>query len=65
MVHALLYDPRLTVGELARITQASEITTRSTLTGLVEGRVSEDDADRTAVPVGMRTHSNRPSSFCS
>ena len=41
IVHALLDDPRLTVGELARITQASEIATRSTVTRLVEGGVVE------------------------
>ena len=41
IVHALLDYPRLTVGELSRITQASEISTRNTLTRLVEGGVVE------------------------
>ena len=41
VVHALLDDPKLTSGELARITQAGEIATRSTLTRLVEGGVVE------------------------
>jgi ATP-dependent DNA helicase RecG len=41
IVHALLDDPRLTVGELARLTQASEIATRSTLARLVESGIVE------------------------
>ncbi|MFD4422891.1 RNA-binding domain-containing protein [Agromyces sp. NPDC058484] len=41
IVHALLDDPRLTAGELAQVTQASELATRNTLTRLVEGGVVE------------------------
>lgn len=41
IVHSLLDDPKLTSGELARITQAGEIATRSTLTRLVEGGIVE------------------------
>lgn len=45
IVYALLDDPRLTTGELARITQGSEIATRSTLARLVEGGIVETRGD--------------------
>lgn len=41
IVHALLDDPRCTVGELAKVIQASEVATRSIVTRLIEGGVVE------------------------
>ncbi|MFA4897312.1 MULTISPECIES: RNA-binding domain-containing protein [Microbacterium] len=45
IVHALLDDPRLTLGELSNITQASDVATRSTLTRLIEGGIVESRGD--------------------